>query len=238
MKQQNHRLIIGAFIIVYGALALLDNMHLFGVSDLISFWPTFFIVVGVVKLAQTRNQQDYVIGAVMLGVGFLLLLGHMGLIAFGMHQVWPLLLIGLGLLIIFRGRIDMRLGLHGGPGGFRKGDAPYSAADADSTLNVVAVISGSSIRKETQDFRGGEITAVMGGVDINLRQASIQSEAVINVSVTCGGVVLKVPADWTVICNAVPVMGGIEDKTVPPAVVTKRLIIEGHIVMGAVEIKN
>ena len=238
MRNNNIRIVVGAFIIVYGMLALIDNMHLFGMSDLISFWPTFFIFVGVLKLAQTRTQQDYVVGAVMLGIGFLLLLDHLGFIYFGMRQLWPLLLIGAGVLVIFRGRFDMRLGLHAGASGFRRGDAPYVSADPNSTLNVVAVISGSKIRKESPDFKGGEITAVMGGVEINLRQASIQTEAVLHLFVTCGGVVLKVPPDWTVICNAVPVMGGIDDKTVPPPAVTKRLILEGHIVMGAVEVRN
>lgn len=46
------------------------------------------------------------------------------------------------------------------------------------------------------------------------------------------------PADWIVVSNVIPVMGGIEDKTVPPPVAAKRLILEGYVVMGGVELKN
>ncbi len=238
MNQNNNRIVLGTVIIVFGMLALIDNLHLFGMTDVISFWPAVFILAGVLRLGQTRTRGGQVFGAVMIAVGVLLTLGHLGLIYFNVHDVWPLILIGLGILVISKGWVEKELGMGAGPNGFRRDDQPYSGADATSTLNVVAVMSGSKLRKDSQDFRGGEVTAVMGGVEIDMRQASIQGTAVLNLFVTWGGVVLKVPSDWVVISNAIPVLGGIEDRTVPPPAPVKRLILEGYVVMGGVEVKN
>lgn len=240
MNHNNNRVLLGTVIIIFGVLALVDNLHLFGMTSIISFWPAVFIVVGVLKMGQSGTRGGQVFGALILAVGVLLTLGHIGLIYFNVHDIWPMILIAVGLLVISKGWIEKEvgMGIGTGPNGFRRGDQPYSTADANSTLNVFAVMSGNKQRKDSQDFRGGEITAVMGGVEIDLRPASIQGDAVLNLFVTWGGVVLKIPPDWIVIGNAIPVMGGIEDKTVPPPVATKRLILEGYVVMGGVEVKN
>jgi predicted membrane protein len=90
----------------------------------------------------------------------------------------------------------------------------------------------------TPNFRGGEITAVMGGCALDLRNSSIQDEAVVTVFAFWGGVTLKVPPDWTVVLNGTPIMGGFEEKTIAPPDNSKRLIIRGYAIMGGVEVRN
>jgi hypothetical protein len=53
-----------------------------------------------------------------------------------------------------------------------------------------------------------------------------------------GGVEIKVPRDWSISIVGTPTLGGIEDKTIPPMSPGKRLVIEGSVVMGGVEIGN
>ena len=38
--------------------------------------------------------------------------------------------------------------------------------------------------------------------------------------------------------NGSPMLGGIEDKTIPPMTPGRRLVIEGSVIMGGVEISN
>ena len=93
---------------------------------------------------------------------------------------------------------------------------------------------------DSQNFKGGELTAVMGGCEIDLRRASIAGgEAQIEIFAFWGGVEIKVPEDWSVTNKVVPIMGGIDDKSVPPkGGATKRLILTGYAIMGGAEIKN
>jgi hypothetical protein len=102
-------------------------------------------------------------------------------------------------------------------------------------------MSGVVRRTTTQAFEGADLTAIMGGCEIDLRRASLAAggEAVIDVFAFWGGIDIKVPEDWVVITRAVPLMGGIEDKTHSPvSPVSKTLIIRGIVIMGGVAIKN
>jgi len=228
--RNQRRILFGLFIIIIGALSLLDNLHLFDARDVLHFWPMAFIALGVLKIVQTRHASGYFVGAALIAAGVVLTLQSMGIIAFRWRDWWPVLLIAGGVLVIFRGLFGRRLVCH---------DAKVRPVDgSESYVDAVAVMSGNHMKNDSQDFRGGEITAVMGGAELDLRHASIQTGATIHVFAMWGGIVIKVPGDWSVVTNGVPLLGGIEDKTVPPANPAKRLVIEGYAIMGGIEIKN
>jgi hypothetical protein len=48
------------------------------------------------------------------------------------------------------------------------------------------------MQNSTPDFRGGELTAVMGGIELDLRNAGLQNEATLNVFAMWGGIELKI----------------------------------------------
>ena len=54
-------------------------------------------------------------------------------------------------------------------------------------------------RQQLAAFRGADLIAVMGGCEIDLRQAAINGEAVIDVFCMWGGIEIRVPEDWTVV---------------------------------------
>jgi len=107
-------------------------------------------------------------------------------------------------------------------------------------LSTFVVWSGLERKVSAQDFRGGEVTAIMGGAEIDLRSARMAGDsAVVNVSILWGGVDFHVPADWKVTVEALPLLAGIEDATRAPAGEARgHLIIRGAVIMGGVEIKN
>ena len=123
----------------------------------------------------------------------------------------------------------------------RDADAPLApAADTDSTLSTFVVWAGIERKVAALDFRGGDVTAIMGGAEIDLRPAKMPGgRAVIDVTVLWGGVELFVPGDWKVTVEALPLMAGIEDATRAPAgEVRGHLVVKGVVLMGGVEIKN
>lgn len=231
MRNRNpqQRFFFGIAILVVGVLALINNMNFFNTSDLIPFWPVVFIVLGALKISQSRGQSGAVIGGGLILLGSIMTLNHLGILNIHMRQMWPIFLIGLGIMVLLKDK-NKRF--------FENGLQADKINSQDATIDIVAVMSGSQGNIASQAFKGGEISAVMGGVELDLRNASIETEAVINVFAFWGGISLKIPSDWSVVNNGSAIMGGIEDSTVPNMAANKRLIITGTVVMGGVEIKN
>lgn len=235
MKNVNpqQRLILGAFIIIIGALALLDNLQIFNTRDMVQFWPTVFVVVGAIKLSQANTRSGYIIGGGLIAAGTILTLNRMGIIHFRMRDWWPVLLIAGGFLVIFKDKANDIFK------GFNSSAMNNKGTTSNDThLDIVAIMSGHQGNIASSDFRGGAITAIMGGAELDLRNAVIQTEAVLNVTAFWGGITLKIPSDWTVVNNGFAFLGGIDDSSVPSMNANKRLIITGTAVMGGVEIKN
>jgi hypothetical protein len=111
--------------------------------------------------------------------------------------------------------------------------------DTNSRMTAMAILGGVSRGNNSRTFRGADLMAVMGGCVIDLRQAAINGEAFIDAFALWGGIEIKVPEDWTVVSQVVPLLGGVDDKTRPPQTATAhRLVLRGFAIMGGIEIKN
>jgi predicted membrane protein len=235
LHRQRSGIVFGAFIIVVGLFALLDNLHLFDAHRVQPFWPLVFVALGGLKLAQARRFGHVIWGGALLVVGAGMTLQNLGLIHFEWRQMWPLALILVGLNVIaksFRPRRDDAAYLTTEPG------QRDERLEHGSRIDASATMSGIVLKNDSQEFTGGAISAVMGAVEIDLRQAAIATEAVLHLSIIMGGVEIKVPREWSISVTGSPMLGGIEDKTVPPMTPGKRLVIEGSVIMGGVEISN
>ena len=103
----------------------------------------------------------------------------------------------------------------------------------------IAFWSGIERRVSAPDFRQADLTAIMGGIWLDLRGAQTASgEAVIDVFALWGGIEIVVPPDWAVVNQIRPVMGGVEDHSTGLQTAQHRLVLRGFAVMGGVEIKT
>ncbi|WP_432383423.1 LiaI-LiaF-like domain-containing protein [Duganella sp. P38] len=226
------QMIIGLFVIGLGMLFLLDNLGWLDLDLRIHVVPTVLIAVGILKVMQTRTQSGTVVGGALILAGAVIMLKSLGFLYIDWRVLWPLFIIAAGVAVVVKSTINRKT--------LEQGSASLDKDVSDSTVNITAIMGGYKNRILSQDFRGGEITAIMGGSDLDLRQASINGEAVLNLFAFCGGITVKVPIDWTVVMEGTPIMGGFEEKTVPPAAggVHKRLILRGYVIMGGVEVRN
>jgi hypothetical protein len=75
-----------------------------------------------------------------------------------------------------------------------------------------------------------------------LRHAGIAEEqAQLDLHTVLGGVEIRVPESWTVVCQVSPMLGGVEDQTRPivtPGQAAKRLVVSGSVLAGGVNIRN
>ncbi|SHN33660.1 Cell wall-active antibiotics response 4TMS YvqF [Duganella sacchari] len=221
---------IGLFVIGIGLLFLLDNLGWVDLNFRMHLVPMVLIGAGILKVMQTRTQSGMVIGGVLIAAGCVVLLKQTGILDVDWRTLWPVLMIAAGVAVVYKSSINRSA--------MEKDGMSLEKAGGDSVVNVTAIMGGYKRRVTTPDFRGGEITTIMGGCDLDLRQSSINGDAVLTVFAMFGGITIKVPVDWNVVIDGTPIMGGFEEKTVPPSASGKRLILRGYVIMGGLEVRN
>jgi predicted membrane protein len=235
------QILLGVAVILLGFMFLLDNLGFINFRFTFHFWPTILIVAGVLKIAQSNTTSGYAVGGAMLLFGLLLTLKRLGLLFLSWNTVWPLLIIVLGLSVVYKSLEGRRAagGAQVAPDKLAEADVQADGGgDSDSVIGVTAILGGYNRRITTPAFRGGEITAIMGGCSLDLRQCSIQGDAVLTVFALCGGITIKVPPDWSVVLQGTPILGGFEEKTAAPPDRSKRLLVKGYAIMGGLEVRN
>lgn len=225
-----HGMVFGLIILSIGVLLLLDNLNILRFHDVWRLWPVLLIAVGVAKLIDCYGVVGRVWGGLLTFAGVALLLNNLGYLYVDEGLIWPAVLIGLGLLMFVRA-VERRRELSGPVG------------KSASSLGEFAVFGGTKLQVDSQDFQGGELLAVFGGVEADLRRAAIQKEeVVIDAMAMFGGVEIRVPQTWNVVLKGVGILGGYEDKTMPlqqtEAKQPPRVIVTGYAIFGGVTVTN
>ncbi len=224
------RIVFGLVLVGLGVLFTLDNLGLVKAGEVLRWWPVLLVAYGLGRLTGTCCKQDTVLGIIFAGAGVLILLHAVGFLHLDPWDFWPIVLIVIGGSML-NGAVRRARGREQ-PGG--------GAEDASAVVSTVAVWSGIERKVVSPVFRGGDVVAIMGGAEIDLRPARMESgSAVVDVTVIWGGVDLYVPPDWKVSVEAVPLLGGIEDSTHPPAGEARgHLVVRGVVLMGGLEVKG
>jgi len=224
------QVVIGLMVIAVGVIFTLDNLGIIYAEDYLRYWPAALVVVGGVKVWHARRDGcGLVSGLIFLGVGSYMLLNHLTYIRLDARQIFPMILVFLGGFMVWRGVFA--------------GSRRSRQSDGLGHFSSLAVMGGSARRSNSQAFEGADLTAIVGGCDVDLRDASIapNTEAVIDVFAFWGGIDLKVPEDWIVVNRVIPLMGGVDDKTRTPIASStpqKRLVVRGIVIMGGISIRN
>lgn len=120
------------------------------------------------------------------------------------------------------------------------------ATDSSDQLRMSAVFGPSQVVSQSTSFKHAEVTSVMGGSQLDLRQATIApgTEAVIDVDILMGGVVLRVPDTWRIDYGTSVIFGGVNDQrgktttSVTGDAAPPTLKVRGSIVMGGLVIRK
>jgi predicted membrane protein len=216
--------LFGVIVIIVGVLFTLDNLELIDAAEYLQYWPAGLVAVGLLKLWHVRSGQGVASGLFMVGLGSWMLLEKIVAIQIRIHDVWPLFFVFIGGYMVWKGLW--------GPRTTRQPES----ADRVSGLAILSAVVRSNT---SQAFGGGDLTAILGGCEIDLRKATITGEAVMDLFAFWGGIEIRVPEDWTIDSRVTPLMGGFEDKThQAQSVPTKRLVLRGFAIMGGIVIKN
>jgi predicted membrane protein len=234
----------GLLIVIIGSLFLARELGIELPHWLFS-WKTLLIGIGLVMGIKHRFRRPGWLIAVAIGSIFLLADVYPGLIV--KSVLVPVILILAGLFMIFKPR---RRYHHRHWRKWQKyknynWQAEYYCSDktrGDKEDYVDANCVFGTLKRTviSKDFKGGEVTAVFGGAEINLNQADISDKARLELNAVFGGVTLIVPANWEIKSELNSVIGSIEDNRPikPTGGSGKILILEGNTVCGGIEIKS
>jgi len=223
------RVFWGLVLIGIGALFLFDRLGFHDFGYLIStWWPAIFILIGISMLIGNGFRRPAP-GLIFILIGGFFLLRELDILEYNAwHYVWPAALIALGIWLILRPAFRSRSG---------ESIPPTRGRD----LDVTAVFSSIKRRVETSAFKGGDVTAVFGGADIDFHGAGLEGgRATIEATAIFGGIDIFVPRDWKVVTDGTPILGGFDQKhrNPPDAEAKATLYIRGTAIFGGVTIKN
>jgi predicted membrane protein len=228
---------LGIIIVLAGLSLLFFNTGLFPgyFRHIIFSWPMLLLVIGVVSFFGSESRIPGII-LILIGSFFLVPRIFDLDISFA-HIFWPLILISVGILVLFR-RFP-----HPGQWKRRMSNSPGSAAAADQGFVFEDhIFSGTEKRIVNKYFKGGRINVLFGGIKLDLSQALLaEGTNDLEVNVVFGGATIIVPCEWKIQLKNTSIFGGFSDKRfcIKEATdQTRVLVIKASAVFGGGEIKT
>ena len=233
--------LFGIILIIIGAGFLLDQFNVISFGSIFSlYWPMILIIVGLLGLFDKKSSKFG--NAILIVLGIMFQINSLDIVDVNVFSlILPVILILIGVNILFSKRKSL---FHG-----KRNELIYESKDSgsefsknidlDNEIDVSAFMSGIETNNRSQQFRGGRATAIMGGIDIDLRGASLYEDiAELEITVIMGAVEIMVPDNWRVEVSGTPLLGSVENKSGYNINANSPILrVKGFALMGSIEIK-
>ena len=216
------RLVTGAVILTIGVILWLDHAGRVNARDYLRWASAIMIAYGLAHIAERR----WVAAALMTFFGVMFLPPVRAMVELDIRAIlglWPLFISVAGVSLIAQALRPV----------------PKDARQDGASFRALAVMGGNNRTMNAEEFSRGDVVAVMGGVEIDIRSSPPGAIAVIDVLTFWGGVDIRVPRGWVVENQVFALLAALEDKTTaPPAANAPRLIVRGTAIMAGIEVRN
>jgi predicted membrane protein len=229
-RSTSNRAIIGVILVIAGLFLVIRNTGFFpGFIDHVIFsWPMLLVVIGLVM---TLGASEKTAGIIIMAVGGFFIIPLIFRETFHMYNMfWPSIFIIIGVIFI----VTKRKGWNA---------VTSKGMASDDIIDYVSIFSGNERQVVSQNFKGGKISAVFGGIDLDLTKAKL-SPGRNHLEIACvfGGTTIIVPENWSVTIEVTPILGGFTDsrKLIPGTTsdTTSQLLIKGAVIFGGGEVKS
>ena len=246
VRKNKSKLILGVLLILAGIFFVGLNVGLipYNINKIIFSWPMLLIVLGLIGLFKNHVFS----GLVLSLTGVFFLIPRLALIMpdtfYWVSEnftstYWPVLLILLGIFLIIYWIVKPSKGYEFYHQWEKKKKFECKKKGAFSGNTVFG--NGEHIILD-EEFKGGEVNAVFGGITLDLRKTKLpEGETILEINSVFGGIVVLVPQGWNIDVHVDSVLGGFNDERTENDAVydkTRKLIIKGACVFGGAELKN
>lgn len=218
------RLLLGVGLVALGVLLLLEQVDVLDAGEVLAtFWPVILIGLGIGMFVS--NRRHWFPPAFLVALGLMLLAVRLDVVsAEAWGAFWAAMLMLAGVWIL--------LGI-----GSNRGSDP----DASDTVESFVAFWGRDVESRSAAFKGGSITTLFGGTEVNLAEAAIVDEGVtLGVLTAFGGTEITVPHGWEVRVSGLPLFGGwsngAKNEVLGPG--APRLEINATVLFGGMEVKH
>jgi predicted membrane protein len=226
----NNRALIGVILVLVGLFLVMRNTGIFPdfIDHIIFSWPMLLVTIGLVITIGSSGGKTS--GVIVMAVGAFFLIPQIFRETFDINMFWPSIFIIIGIIFIFSKRKGWN-------------SVTTSPLSSDDYIDYVHIFSGGERQIVSENFRGGRVTAIFGGSEIDLTKAKLAA-GVSELEIACvfGGTTIIVPDEWNVKIDVVPILGGFGDsrKLNPGRTsdLSRQLVIKGAVVFGGGEVKS
>lgn len=224
-KFSNRSILTGSVLILIGLAWVMMNLGHIEIK-LREWWPLILIAVGLLNILNHRDIFSFP-GWLLISLGVMFLLTANDIIEWDhIKKFWPVVIIFIGLSLI--------------SGSEKKIKRVKDRGDKDNYISGFALFSGIERKMSSKSFRGGNITALFGGAEIDLRNAVLSPDgAELELTALFGGVEIRLPDEWKIELNSKALFGGVGNKCKGEnSRENNSLMISATAIFGGVEIKN
>lgn len=192
----------GLVFIIVGLIIGCNAMGLTNINIFFTGWWTLFIIVpSFIGLFKDDSKTWNIIWLV---IGIVLLLCARDVLSFSIigKLIFPFILVMIGLSFIFKDAFRTKV---------NEKIKKLNSERVDGE-DFCATFGGIKNSFKDQEFKGANIDAIFGGVEIDLSDAIINHDEVINVSAIFGGVDIKAPKSVNIKVKSTPIFGGVSNK--------------------------
>lgn len=192
----------GFVLIILGIIFALNSLGIANINVFFKGWWTLFIIIpSFIGLFKNSNK---VWSFIWLCVGVVLLLCVRQVISFSLVSklILPFILVVLGLSLIFKDTINRRINEQ-----IKKLNSEKINADS-----YCATFGEVNEHFNGEEFKGANVDAIFGSVNLDISGAIIKQDQIINLSAIFGGVDIKVSNNVNIKVKSTPIFGGVSNK--------------------------
>lgn len=137
-----------------------------------------------------------------LVIGIALLLCTQGIVTFSLIRklILPFIFIMIGISFIFKDFFNSKI------------NEKIKSLNKSGLKEYAATFGENKVDMSNEVFDGADLTAVFGGVELNLNNSEIKDEQIVNATAVFGGITIKVPQNVNVKVKSTSIFGGVDNK--------------------------